>query len=131
MKRDGGFTLIEVLVSVAILAGGLLAVNRVLLSLVGAVNYAEGRITSNTMISNKLWELKDQARRTRKWVKLRDEGKLYEGVRVYEYEVNSQSLDPGNYLYQIQLKLAWQSANRKHSLDRFAYVALPRKKASE
>lgn len=131
MKREGGFTLVEVLISVAILACGIMAVSRVLLSLVGALNYAEGRMDANRLISNKIWELKDQARRTKKWVKMRDAGKLYGGVKVYDYEVSSQALDPGNYLYQVQVRLGWQASGRKHVLDRFTYLVLPRKKAGE
>jgi prepilin-type N-terminal cleavage/methylation domain-containing protein len=131
MKREGGFTLIEVLISVAILACGIIAVNRVLLSLVGALNYAEGRMDANRLISNKIWELKDQTRRTRKWVKMQDNGKLYGGVKVYDYEVSSQALDPGNFLYELRVRLGWQSSGRKNVLDRFAYLVLPRRKVGE
>ncbi len=121
-----GFALVEVMLAVAILSVGIIAVYQPMLASLSAFDYADDRMEINYLLSKKIWELENE-------VKLKD----YRGVNVTEtlvgrekpYTCTSSSftLTGDHQLLQVRLKINWVRDGRTKSFMREMYLTAPLK----
>ena len=111
-RRDGGFTLIEVLIAIVILSVGLLSLAQMMV-LATRSNTLSGRMTSSAALAREQLErLKaapfyvNPAVRTRNPVLL-DGGDVDAGGGNYVqfYDADGQSVAPGNGLYEVRWEI--------------------------
>ena len=126
-KRNGpqlGIALFEVLVSVAILAGGLLAVFQPLYASISGLHDAESRLVANRLVSDQLWGLQELAWRRGRFPLEVPTPVLTSRDRVFYYGVSHRSVGADKGLYQVDAVVAWQTGSRRKNIKRSVYVGV-------
>jgi hypothetical protein len=119
-----GFTLVEIILSVAILSCGLMVIDQSLLLSLTRLNHVYQRFESNRLLANKIWEVRDDI--MQKGKKLSGEAGILMGMaEALDYEMHVSSLTPDEVLRQIELKVFWKEGAGTKSLERSFYVLGP------
>jgi prepilin-type N-terminal cleavage/methylation domain-containing protein len=126
MLRTGrrSFTLIEVLVSVAILSVGIVFIFRSFFTCLNAFGRYVTYLNIMPWMNEQLWRAEDEIIRTGKPVSPSNQGEFtYEGKKFSWYLVSSP-VDKNERLYRLDLAVSWQEARKQMTLNRYAYTAL-------
>ncbi len=126
MLRTGrrSFTLIEVLVSVAILSVGIVFIFRSFFTCLTAFGRYTNYYNILPWMNEQLWRAEDEIIRTGKPVSLSDQGEFtYEGNK-FSWNLVSSLVDKEEKLYRLDLTVSWQEARKHLTLNRYAYAAL-------
>lgn len=127
----GGFTLIEVLVSVVILMTGVIVIDQILLASMSRLSFLEHRFEANRLLTNKVWEAKDLINRTGAPPKNFDDGVLMGSERVYNYAMQSKPAGKTAGLYRADFRIAWTEAGWAKKILRSYYFGIPYEKPAE
>jgi prepilin-type N-terminal cleavage/methylation domain-containing protein len=124
-KMNKGLTLIEVLVSVAILSGGLIVVYQPLLRSLSALNYVEVRAEATREASNLLWKLQEDANRSGVFPYRGKTGVIMGKDRAFNYRLHARSVGFGDSLQEVELIISWKSGSQDKQLKRVSYISNP------
>ncbi len=124
-----GFTLVELLLSIVILASGLVVIDQILLASVSSLSYVDNRTAANHMMANKIWEIGDQAGRGKLFLTT-ESGVMASGDRKIDYQLSSSSAGSGSPLYSMVLTLQWEQTGRRKSISRSFYTLAKNEKKS-
>lgn len=127
----GGFTLIEVLVSVVILMAGVIVIDQILLVSMSRLGFLEHRFEANRLLTNKIWEVQDLINRTGAAPKNFDDSVLMGSERVYNYAMQSKSVGKTAGLYQADFRISWTEAGWAKKILRSYYFGIPYEKPAE
>ena len=127
----GGFTLIEVLVSVVILMAGVIVIDQILLVSMSRLSFLEHRFEANRLLTNKIWEVQDLINRTGAAPKNFDDSVLMGNERVYNYAMQSKPVGKTAGLYQADFRIAWTEAGWTKKILRSYYFGIPYEKPAE
>jgi len=123
--RAGGFTLIEVLLSVLILSVGLIGVFRPLLASMSALEFIGNRSEASRLMIHLIWKHQEESRVLGEIVERLGQGELVGAESVYHYSLKAEPLSSRGRLYQVDYKISWHEGGRNKSLSRGAYLLLP------
>lgn len=124
MLRIGrrGFTLIEVLVCVAILATGIIFIFESFFSCMNAFGRYTNYLNILPWVNEKLWRAEDEIVRQGKTALLENQGEFNYSGRTFLWQLASNLVDKDAKLYRINLLVSWQEANKKIQLSRHIYA---------
>ncbi|HAJ57359.1 MAG TPA: hypothetical protein DCL35_06280 [Candidatus Omnitrophica bacterium] len=121
-RSDRGFTLVEVMMAVAILSFGVVMLYSAFFVCIDAVTYASNRLNAQMWAQNKFWEERESLLRNSAVSRDGLYGSVSFNGRDFEWQESAQSVDDG--LMQLGLALSWKEAAKFRKLAYSAYVAL-------
>lgn len=136
-KRDsklrglGGFTIIEVMMSLVILMAGVIVIDRILISSLGRLSFLEHRFEANRLLANKVWEVQDTMLQTGAAPNGVDDSVLVGSERVYNYAMQSKPVGKNGTLYRADFRIAWTEAGWAQKILRTYYLEMPYEKPAE
>ena len=120
-----GFTLIEVILSIVILATGIIAVQRVFIGSLAALSVIEHWDQAESLLEGKIWEIKREVKEKGALPPLQSSGILLGQKRVYQYALSVKSLDPENYFTAADMSVSWEILGMRRSMSRSFYLMVP------
>ena len=123
-KSQSGFSLIEVMLCVVMLSVGLVAVNRTLLTSLGAMSFAVMRAEADRVTADKVWEIQSNARNRNQPPASSESGTLLGSEKTFEYDLKSAATGNGR-LREVRLAVHWKNSGKEQGLTRAFYVLLP------
>ena len=123
-----GFTLIEIMVAVAILSCGLVPIFQALFVSVNAFGTSVNSSNLQPWIDEKIWETKDKLLHGSSGA---DSGRVTLARKEFTWTVSVDLIDAEEKLYQLRLAVSWQEGGREKNVIRTAYELLPKEKVKE
>jgi len=120
-----GFTLFEVMVTVAILSFGLVVIFEGLFNTVDAFSYCSDYLNIQPWLNSKIWELQDELTRTEILMAGEANGDFTIKDRRFDWKMTVSPADLDGKLYEFNLALTWLEGNRKVNISRNGYVLKP------
>ena len=122
MKRLAqGFILLEVVVSVAILAGGLIFVLRSFTGSLKAMTTSQNYMRACLLLEDKMWELEQAARSEGGIVPGEYDGTLLSGNKSFEWHLQVDKLEDIN-LGEVNLRVSWQEGRGMQDASLITYL---------
>lgn len=123
-KKKQGFTLIEVMVATAVLAGGVVLIFQALFATSNTFAYYANSMALAPWMDQKIWELQEAALDR---MPIETSGSIQQGARMYTWKaVDTYDSDAG--LAKIALEVSWIQGKRQVRLQRSTYVFVPEEK---
>ena len=119
-----GFTLVEVMVTTAILAFGIVVIYEALLISLNVFSSYSHHLNVQHWMNEKIWQTKDLLARQENIMADEMAGQMISENKPLDWLMAVNVLDAQQGLYQLDLTLSWQEAGRRVSILRSAY-ALP------
>ena len=121
-----GFTLIEVLLSIIILALGIVSVQRVFIGSLSALSVIENWSQAERLLEEKIWGLGREVReRGRKFRKRNDSGLILGSDRTFQYDMSLREMSPDAHLMEAKAVISWGKQGVGHSIKRTFYLMVP------
>ncbi len=129
MRRDrrsrAGFTLIEVLICVAILSTALIMVYRPMLAALDAWRYADEREEASRLMERQIFEFRERTHRLAGVLAPSETRTLLGRDKPFEYRRVAQPLTADGELYRIECQIAWNRAGKTKRLIRSFDAYIP------
>jgi prepilin-type N-terminal cleavage/methylation domain-containing protein len=122
MNKDKGFTLIEVLVTTAVLAFGIVTVFQALFMIMTAFSYIGHYLAVIPLVDEKIWQVQDTIIRLGPKAALAPQGIFDIGNKQYDWTLSVGRSDPAGSLYKVDLVTQWNEGKRTYRLARSVYV---------
>ena len=125
-RSHKGFTLIELILSVIILAVGIISVQRVFINSLSALSVIEHWSQAERLLEGKIWGLgREVLEKGKKFQKRQDGGMLLGSDRTYQYDMVLREIDPEAHLLEAKASISWGSFGAGHSIKRTFYLMVP------
>ena len=121
-RHKKGFTLIEVLVTTAVLAFGIVSIFQALFIIMTAFSYVSHYLSVVSVVDEKVWQVQDAVMRLGPKAVFDPQGVFDVGGKKYDWSLSSRLDDAGANLYSIDLSTGWNEGSRQYVLKRSAYV---------
>ncbi|MDD5348092.1 MAG: prepilin-type N-terminal cleavage/methylation domain-containing protein [Candidatus Omnitrophica bacterium] len=123
-KARRAFTLIEVMVAVAVLSFGIVMIYQAYFTVANAYSYCSRYLAIAPSVEEKIWEAQDSIRRTGDLVDQPLEGQWQVGAKNYVWLLSYLPLesDPESGLFKITLEVNWKEGKRYVKTGRTAYA---------
>jgi prepilin-type N-terminal cleavage/methylation domain-containing protein len=122
-----GFSLIEVMVAVSVLALGSVLIYQSFFMTLNAFNYCRDYLAVTPWIDEKIWQVQDSLMRLGDAVQLDPEGGFAYRNKDFKWNLSYRLIDSSQHLYKIDLALYWQEGQRKAQLIRSTYEIYEKK----
>src|SRR3989338_1173324 len=119
---SAGFTLIEGLVSVAILAFVIVVIYEAMLTSLNIFGSYASYLNAQSWIDEQIWEAQDRVNHSRIVTTRENKGALRLNNKDSEWTMQIDPLDMEAGLYALNIRLAWQEGERTITLSRGAYA---------
>ncbi len=116
-----GFTLIEVLVAIAIVAIGLAAVFCSFISSYQILKQTENYNQAILISLEQLWQMEDKALRGEDISGLYH-GEHTDGLKKFEWEFSDDAIEPYEDLKELKLNIKWTEGKRKGQINWASYL---------
>ncbi|MCX5708990.1 MAG: prepilin-type N-terminal cleavage/methylation domain-containing protein [Candidatus Omnitrophica bacterium] len=127
-KADSrGFTLIEVMVAVAVLSFGLVMVYQAFFIVLDSFNYSADYLEIVSWMDEKIWQVQDSIMRTGALEGNSNQGEFVARNKNFDWAISSNVLGSAGNLYAVNLEVNWKEAKRKVKLSRFCYAKYEQK----
>ncbi len=121
-----GFTLVELILSMVILAVGIVSVQRVFLNSFSALSVIERSSQAERLLEGKIWELgREVLEKGKEFQKRQDSGTLLGDDRTYQYDMTLHEIGPDAYLMEGVASISWGSSGSSRFLKRTFYLRVP------
>ena len=130
-KRSRGFTLVEIMVTAAVLSFGLVCVYQSLFICLDTLKYCNNYLNVLPQINEKIWLTQDVLKTSGPTAQLETEGNFTSGKKVFDWVLSYLLVDESEYLYQITMDVKWKEANRSAGLSRTAYARYDQNRTKE
>ena len=117
-----GFTLVEIMVSVAILSLGIFVIHEAFMTSLNSYNYCYNYLSVASLADEKIWEAKEVIRSFGTLSGLTKSGKLVLNNKVFDWGLTSGLMDSKRQLYRLKILLTWKEGRRNIHLSRTAYA---------
>ena len=125
-RNRRGFTLIEAILSIVILAVGIISVQRVFIGSLSALSVIENWSQAERLLEEKIWGVEREVREQgRKFQKRQDSGLLLGTDRTYQYDMNIHEIGSDGNLLEGQAVVSWGRQGAGHSIKRTFYLMVP------
>jgi prepilin-type N-terminal cleavage/methylation domain-containing protein len=130
-KRSRGFTLVEIMVTAAVLSFGLVCVYQSLFICLDTLNYCNNYLNVLPQINEKIWLAQDILKTSGPAAQLETTGNFTNGKKVFAWDLSYLLVDESEYLYQITMDVKWKEANRIAGFSRAAYSRYDQNRTKE
>jgi prepilin-type N-terminal cleavage/methylation domain-containing protein len=123
-----GFTLIEVMVTTAVLAFGIVSIFQALFIILGAFSYVSHYLDVVSVADEKVWEARDALIRSGPQAALAPQGKFDAGGKLYDWTLaahvseSAQMQNSTATVYRLDLSTRWKEGRRDYRIERSSYV---------
>ena len=121
-KRSRGFTLVEVMVTVAVLSFGLVYIYQSLFICLDTLNYCDNYLNVLPQMNEKVCLVQDTLKSSGPEAQLDTEGNFSSGKKDFKWVLSYFLADESEYLYQLTLNVEWKAGRRIAGLSRTAYA---------
>ena len=118
-------TLLEILLSVSILATSLIIVYQPLLGSLNALRYADNRLEAEQYLTDQIFELESRSVQLKDVPDRQQETVASEDGWNFDYQMVAQPLTEDNQLYSANFRVAWLQSGREKSVAREVYIKMP------
>jgi len=125
-RLRGGFTLIEILVTLIILSVGIVAIFKTYLISLDQINHLTYRLYATTILDNQISSIERMLRAYQALpLELTHEEEVNLGHKtiIFKQELNIGQVDEFLDVFQIEVTLTWMENNRPKQLSRSAYIS--------
>ena len=119
---SNGFTLIEVMVTVAVLSLGTLIIHQGFLRSADVLVHYNSQLAAEEWADNKLWAVKESLFFTDENSAEGSNGTFEEAGRIFNWSLESNPVPGTDELYLIRMNLSWNEGNKPVSLVKTAYA---------
>ena len=129
ISRTGSraFTLIEVMVAVAVLALGMLFIYQGFLNSLDVFDYYASYLDLAPLANEKIQQAQDELRRLGSQAKIETRGEFFKGAKPVDWDLSYDLIDAESGLYKIGLAFSWKSSVRRARILRSAYALFDEK----
>jgi len=128
-KKNKGFTLVEVIMTVAILAFGIVSIYEALFISADTHGYYVHYLSTQDWISEKIWEAQSKLINSGELNEEETSGQIVRDHKMYDWLMAVSLLDETQGLYRVRVTLSWQEGNKKVNTARETYLLSPLLKA--
>ncbi len=126
-----GFTLIEIMVAVAILAFGITAVYRSFFVSLDVLDYYSNYLFAQGWLNDKVWDLQDRLMRSEAVTTGDKVGAFMNENKDFIWRTSVNPVDENYGAYRLDLTLSWMQGNREINVYRGAYAVQQEVNATE
>jgi prepilin-type N-terminal cleavage/methylation domain-containing protein len=120
--RSKGFTLIEIMVTVAILSFGILAIYESFFISLDTYNYYADYLNAQSWIGEKIWELQNQLMQKDAQVTQEDQGTFSIINKNFNWNTRVETIDEESGVYRLNISLFWKEGSKDKYIYRVAYA---------
>lgn len=124
-KKNKGFTLVEVMMTVAILAFGIVSIYEALFVSMDTHGYYVHYMSTQDWMSEKIWEAQSDLINSGVLNEGETSGQIVRDHKKFDWLMTVSALDSTQGLYRVQVILSWQEGSRKVNATREAYLLPP------
>jgi len=125
-KRTGlskrGFTLVEIMVTVAILAFGIVSIYEAFFISIDTYGYYRHYLSTQDWISEKIWEVQKDLIDNQEIISNETYGQIVRDHKKFDWVMTVTLLDETEGLYRVKVKLSWHEGDKLVSTAREAYL---------
>lgn len=127
-KNKKGFTLVEVMMTVAILAFGIVAVYEALFVSMDTYGYYTHYLGTQDWIGEKIWEVQSDLINAGVLTEEQTSGQIVRDHKTYEWIMAITTINERQGLYKVKVTLSWFEGNKKVNTTRATYLLPPQLK---
>ena len=127
-KKSKGFTLVELMVTVAILAFGIVTIYEALFISVDTFGFYTNYLDTQDWINEKIFEAQDQLTQFRMLEPGGTSGQIVRDNKTFHWVMHVSLANEAQGLYIIDLTLSWKQGNKTVKTSRVAYLLPPQLK---
>ncbi len=121
-RKRRGFTLIEVMVAVAVLSFGLVMVYQSFFIVLNSFNYCADSLAIAVWMDEKIWQAQDSIMRTGGLDNNPEQGEITARSKKFNWELSSTVLDQAANLSAVNLEITWKEGKRNVKVSRSGYA---------
>jgi prepilin-type N-terminal cleavage/methylation domain-containing protein len=121
-KSLKGFTLLEVMITAAVLALGATLIYQSFFIAVDSFSYYSTLLKITPFMDEKIWQAQNDLKYSGSKAFIPTGGQLEIDNKSMDWGLTYNSLDQTDNLYQVDLELSWPQGSRKVRLSRSAYA---------
>ena len=126
-NNKNGFTLIEVMVTVAILSLGTLVIHEGLLHSADVLTHYNSLLTAREWSENKIWDLKEALLFSEPPQPTENSGSFESAGRSYAWSADNSLASNADELYLINLDIGWREGQKPINLAQSVYATSQKK----
>jgi len=127
-KNKKGFTLVEVMMTVAILAFGIVAVYEALFVSMDTYGYYTHYLGTQDWIGEKIWEVQSDLINAGVLTEEQTSGQIVRDHKTYDWIMAITTINERQGLYKVKVTLSWFEGNKKVNTTRATYLLPPQLK---
>jgi len=120
-----GFTLIELIVTVAILSFGIITIYEALFVSVDAFGYYTHYLDTQDWINEKISEVEDNLIQSQALETGQTSGQITRNYKMFDWTVMIDQKNETQGLYQVRVTISWKEGGRRVQTSRTAYLLPP------
>jgi prepilin-type N-terminal cleavage/methylation domain-containing protein len=121
-RKAGGFTLIEVMVAVAVLSFGLVMVYQAFFIVLDSFNYSADYLEIVSWMDEKIWQVQDSIMRTGALETNSSQGEFISRNKKFDWILFSSVLNGNGNISAVNLEVNWKESRRKVKATRSCYA---------
>jgi prepilin-type N-terminal cleavage/methylation domain-containing protein len=121
-KGVTGFTLIEIMVTTAVLSVGLVFLYESFFVTLDAFSYYSHSLAVGPWMNEKVWEVQDALVHNAGGAPIGTSGELKTPERTFQWSLSYGLINEEQKLYKIGLTLGWKEGRKQFNLTRAAYA---------
>ena len=122
LNAKRGFTLIEVMVAVAVLSFGLVMVYQAFFMVFNSFNYSVNYLEVLPWMDEKIWEAQDSNRRVGALENNPGQGEFTARNKNFYWSLSSKVLEPAANLSAVNLEVTWKNGGKDIKFSRVGYA---------
>ena len=127
-KESKGFTLVEVMVTVAILAFGIVTIHEALFISMDTFGFYTNYLDTQDWINEKISEVQNRLTKAQILEPGKTSGQVVRGPKTFNWSMIISEVNEDQGLYKIDLTLSWKQGSKRVKTSRVAYLLPPQLK---
>lgn len=129
-RKDGGFTLIEVMAAVAVLSFGIVVIFETFFLSLNTYSSYSNYLKTQNWLDEKIWDMQDRLNHSSLSTMNTDSGQIRVNNKDIAWNMNVGVVDWDESLIEVHVNLSWQEGGRTVTSARHAY-AVPARVVTE
>lgn len=127
-NKKKGFTLVEVIMTGAILAFGIVSIYEAFFISVDTYSYYTHYLNTHDWIGEKIWEVQSELINSGVAEEGHVSGQIVRDHKTYDWLMAVALVDEAQGLYRVKVTLSWKEGNKKINTTRETYLLPPQLK---